>query len=275
MEKFFGIKCRYSGLTPQCAVLVSTVRALKSHGGGPTVVPGKPLDAAYTKENLELLKAGVGNMQHHIKNVLKYGVKPVVAINRFATDTDAEVAIVREAALAAGAFAAIEANHWALGGAGAVDLAQAVMTACAAARSEAESSFRFLYPLEMSIKEKIATIATKIYGAAGVTFSPEADEKIETYNTLGYDKLPICMAKTHLSLSTNPEAKGVPTGFTVHVRDIRASVGAGFVYPLCGNIMTVPGMFSAHFAPFGLYVAHYECTSCRFATARWFLRHRS
>lgn len=246
MEKFFNIKCRYSGLVPQAAVLVATVRALKSHGGGPTVEPGKPLDAAYTKENLDLLKAGVGNMQHHIRNVIKFGVQPVVAINRFSTDTDAEIAVMKAAALEAGAVAAVEANHWALGGKGAVELAQAVVDACAASRaaaaSGAGSGFRFLYPLELPLKEKIATIATSIYGAAGVEFSEEAEKKLAAYTAQGYGKLPICMAKTHLSLSTDPSKKGVPTGFTVTVRDVRASVGAGFVYPLLGSIMTVPGL---------------------------------
>jgi formyltetrahydrofolate synthetase len=241
-EKFFDIKCRYSGLQPQCAVLVSTVRALKSHGGGPKVEPGKPLDAAYTTENVDLLKAGVCNMQHHIRNLLKFGVQPVVAINRFRGDTDTEIAIVRDAALAAGATAAVEANHWAQGGAGAVDLANEVVKACAIARAEAKSPFRFLYPLDIPIKAKIESIAREIYGAAEVTYSPEAETKIEQYTVSGYDKLPICMAKTHLSLSTDPAAKGVPTGFTVHVRDIRASVGAGFLYPLLGSIMTVPGL---------------------------------
>lgn len=245
-EKYFDIKCRYSGITPQCDVLVATVRALKSHGGGPAVEPGKPLDAAYTKENTALLEAGVCNMQHHVKNILKFGVKPVVAINRFVTDTDAEIAIVKKAALEAGAVAAVECNHWAKGGAGAVELAEAVMAACAQARLEEEaagaSSFKFLYPLSLSIKDKIATIAKEIYGAADVAFSPEAEAKIAAYTSLGWDKLPICMAKTHLSLSTDPTAKGVPTGFTVTIRDIRASVGAGFLYPLCGAIMTVPGL---------------------------------
>ena len=166
MEKFFNIKCRSSGLQPRVAVLVATVRALKSHGGGPPVEPGKPLDAAYTQENLGLLAAGVCNMQHHIRNVIKFGVQPVVAVNRFATDTDAEIALVREAALAAGAHSAVEANHWAEGGAGAVALAQAVIDACASAREGA--GFRFLYPPEAPLKTKIETVAKEIYGAAGV-----------------------------------------------------------------------------------------------------------
>ncbi len=171
MEKFFSIKCRTSGLIPQCAVVVATVRALKSHGGGPTVEPGKPLDAAYTTENLTLLAAGVCNMQHHIRNALKFGVQPVVAVNRFASDTDAEIAIVKAAALEAGAYAAVEANHWALGGAGAVDLANAVIEACAEARTQAAagtSSFKYIYPLSAGIKEKIETVAKEIYGAAEV-----------------------------------------------------------------------------------------------------------
>ena len=242
MEKFFDIKCRASGLVPQAAVLVATVRALKSHGGGPAVEPGKPLHAEYTRENLALLGAGVCNMQHHIRNTLKFGVAPVVAVNRFATDSDAEIAMVRAAALEAGAVAAVECNHWALGGAGAVDLARAVMDACAAARAPGAAPFRFLYPLELPIKAKIETIATQIYGAASVTYSEEAEKKIAAYAAAGYGNLPICMAKTHLSLSTDAKLKGVPTGFTVHVRDVRASVGAGFLYPLLGTIMTVPGL---------------------------------
>jgi formyltetrahydrofolate synthetase len=244
MEKFFNIKCRYSGLIPRCAVLVATVRALKSHGGGPSVEPGKPLDVAYTQENLPLLSAGVCNMQHHIRNVLKFGVQPVVAVNRFATDTDAEIKMVIDAALAAGATAAVEASHWAKGGAGAVDLANAVMKACARAKEAATSgeSFKFLYPLSMPLEEKISMIAKSIYGAEKVELSPEAQAKLATYAELGYGSLPICMAKTHLSLSTDPSAKGVPTGFTVAVRDVRASIGAGFVYPLLGTIQTVPGL---------------------------------
>ena len=246
MEKFFHIKCRSSGLVPQCAVLVATVRALKSHGGGPTVTPGTPLHSAYTTENFELLKAGVCNMQHHIRNALKFGVRPVVAVNRFATDTDAEIAIVRQAAIEAGALEAIECNHWAEGGRGAVDLAGAVVRACAAARAEAAQSgqlgFRFLYPLDAPIKAKIETVAREIYGAALITYSDEAEKKIEAYGAAGYGSLPVCMAKTHLSLSTDASLKGVPTGFTVHVRDVRASIGAGFLYPLLGTIMTVPGL---------------------------------
>jgi methylenetetrahydrofolate dehydrogenase (NADP+) / methenyltetrahydrofolate cyclohydrolase / formyltetrahydrofolate synthetase len=241
-EKFFNIKCRASGITPQCVVLVATVRALKSHGGGPTVTPGTPLPVAYTNENLDLLKAGVCNMQHHVRSIAKFGLHAVVAVNRFSTDTDAEIEIVKAAALEAGAHAAVECNHWAIGGAGAIKLGEAVIAACASARAKSESSFKFLYPLEFSIPDKIRKIVTDIYGGSDVTFSPEAEQKIASYTKQGWGNLPVCMAKTHLSLSTDPTAKGVPTGFTVHVRDIRASVGAGFLYALCGDIMTVPGL---------------------------------
>jgi methylenetetrahydrofolate dehydrogenase (NADP+) / methenyltetrahydrofolate cyclohydrolase / formyltetrahydrofolate synthetase len=238
MEKFFDIKCRASGLVPNVVVLVATIRALKMHGGGPKVVAGKPLDAAYTDENLDLLKAGVPNMIHHIKTARKFGVPVVVAVNSFATDTEAELALVRKAAIEeGGAEDAVVCRHWAQGGAGAVDLANAVIAAGNKSRD-----FRFLYPLEKSIKEKIETIAREVYGADGVDYSPEAEERIESYTRLGFDKLPICMAKTHLSLSHDPTLKGVPTGFRIPVRDIRASVGAGFLYPLLGKMATMPGL---------------------------------
>ncbi len=237
MEKFFDIKCRYSGLIPNVVVLVATVRALKMHGGGPKVVAGKPLNAAYTDENLDLLRAGLGNLQHHIKNALGFGVPVVVAVNSFATDTKAEVELVREAALAAGAEDSVVATHWMHGGAGAVDLAQAVIKA-----AEKPTNFKFLYPLEYSIKQKIEIICKQIYGADGVDYTPEAEAKIELYTRLGFDKLPLCMAKTHLSLSHDPNLKGVPKGFRVPIRDIRASVGAGFLYPLLGEMRTMPGL---------------------------------
>ncbi len=237
MEKFFDIKCRYSGLIPNVVVLVATVRALKMHGGGPKVVAGKPLNAAYTDENLDLLRAGLGNLQHHIKNALGFGVPVVVAVNSFATDTKAEVELVREAALAAGAEDSVVATHWMHGGAGAVDLAKAVIKA-----AEKPTNFKFLYPLEYSIKQKIEIICKQIYGADGVDYTPEAEAKIELYTRLGFDKLPLCMAKTHLSLSHDPNLKGVPKGFRVPIRDIRASVGAGFLYPLLGEMRTMPGL---------------------------------
>ncbi len=237
MEKFMNIKCRYSGLIPNCVVLVTTVRALKMHGGGPKVVAGKPLDHAYTHENLELLEKGVVNMEAHIENVKRFGVPVIVAINQFKDDTPAEVALIREHAVAAGAEDAVVCTHWAHGGDGALALAEAVVKAC-----DKPSNFQFLYPLEWSIKEKIEKIARDIYGAGSVTYSPEAEAKIELYTRLGFDKLPICMAKTHLSLSHDPNLKGRPQGFVFPVRDIRASVGAGFLYPLCGEMRTMPGL---------------------------------
>eukprot|EP01038_Epipyxis_sp_PR26KG_P012168 gene12168-16295_t len=241
MEKFFDIKCRYSGLTPQCAVIVATVRALKMHGGGPDVVAGKPLDHIYKEEALDFVRAGCGNLIHHIKNVRKFGVLPVVAINRFSTDTEAELELVRTLTLEAGAHAAVVANHWAKGGAGAVDLGRAVMEACSVAKS-ATNPFRFLYPLEIPLKTKIETICSEMYGAVGVEYSEAAEQRLASYTAAGYDKLPICMAKTQYSLSTDASKKGVPTGFTIVVRDVRASIGAGYIYPICGDIMTVPGL---------------------------------
>jgi len=237
MEKFMNIKCRASGLAPDCVVIVATIRALKMHGGGPKVVAGKPLAPAYADENLDLLGKGLPNMVAHIKNALRFGVPAVVAVNRFATDTDAEIRMVRQAAVTAGAEDAVMADHWAEGGAGAVDLAKAVMAACDRPRD-----FRFLYPLDWDIKKKIETIATQIYGADGVDYEPAAEAKIALYTRLGFDKLPICMAKTHLSLSHNPAWKGVPKNFRVPVRDVKASVGAGFLYPLCGDMRTMPGL---------------------------------
>ncbi len=237
MEKFFDIKCRYSGLIPNVVVMVATVRALKMHGGGPKVVAGRPLAAAYTDENLELLAAGLGNLQHHIRNARRYGIPVVVAVNSFATDTPAEVELVRKAAVEAGAEDAVVCTHWMEGGKGATKLAEAVVKA-----AEKPSNFQFLYPLELSIKEKIEIICKEIYGADGVDYLPEAEAKIDLYTRLGFDNLPLCMAKTHLSLSPNPELKGVPKGFRVPVRDIRASVGAGFLYPLLGEMRTMPGL---------------------------------
>jgi formyltetrahydrofolate synthetase len=237
MEKFMDIKCRYSGLTPHCVVIVATVRALKMHGGGPRVVAGKPLDAAYTDENVELLRKGLPNMQHHIKNAKRFGVNVVVAVNSFATDTPAEVELVRKAAKEAGAEDAIVCTHWMDGGKGAIQLAEAVLKAC-----EKPSKFQFLYPLDWTIKQKIEKITKDIYGADGAEFSPEAEKKVELYTRLGFDKLPMNMAKTHLSLSHDPALKGVPKGYKMPIRDIRASVGAGFLYPLCGEMRTMPGL---------------------------------
>jgi methylenetetrahydrofolate dehydrogenase (NADP+) / methenyltetrahydrofolate cyclohydrolase / formyltetrahydrofolate synthetase len=237
MEKFFDIKCRYSGLIPQVVVMVATVRALKMHGGGPKVVAGKPLAAEYTDENLDLLRKGLPNLERHIQNALKYGVNVVVAVNSFATDTPAEVEVVRQAALEAGAMDAVVSTHWMDGGAGAVALAKAVVRA-----AQQPSQFRFLYPLELSIKDKIEAICKEIYRADGVDYLPEAEEKIALYTKLGFNNLPICMAKTHLSFTTDPNLKGAPNGFRISVRDIRATVGAGFLYPLLGEMRTMPGL---------------------------------
>jgi len=237
MEKFFDIKCRYSGLIPQVVVLVATVRALKMHGGGPKVVAGKPLAPEYTDENLDLLRKGMPNMVQHIQNALKYGVNVVVAVNSFANDTPAEVELVRQAALEAGAMDAVVSRHWMEGGKGAVALAEAVVKAC-----EQPSKFQFLYPLDQPIKTKIETIAREIYRADGVDYSPEAEAKIELFTRLGFAGLPLCMAKTHLSFTDNAAVKGAPRGFRVMISDVRASVGAGFLYPLLGTMRTMPGL---------------------------------
>jgi formyltetrahydrofolate synthetase len=237
MEKFFNIKCRYSGLIPNCVVLVATVRALKMHGGGPRVVAGQPLDRAYSEENLALLEKGCSNLVKMVENAVRFGVPVVVAINRFKDDTAAEIELVRRTAIEAGAEDAVMTNHWAQGGAGAVDLGRAVIEAC-----KKPSHFEFLYRLDVSIKEKIETIVREMYGGSSVEYLPEAEKKITLYTRLGFDTLPICMAKTHLSLSHDPNLKGAPTGFTVPIRDVRASVGAGFLYPLLGAMSTMPGL---------------------------------
>jgi len=237
MEKFFNIKCRYSGLIPHVVVMVATVRALKMHGGGPKVVAGKPLVPEYTEENLELLGKGLSNLERHIQNARKFGVNVVVAVNSFATDTPAEVEMIRKAALEFGAMDAVVSTHWAEGGKGAKALAEAVVKA-----ADKPSNFQFLYPLDKSIKEKIETIAKEIYRADGVDYTPEAEEQIERYTRLGFGGLPMCMAKTHLSFSTDPTLKGAPDGFRITVREIRASVGAGFLYPILGNMRTMPGL---------------------------------
>ncbi|MEM7330896.1 MAG: formate--tetrahydrofolate ligase [Chloroflexota bacterium] len=237
MEKFFNIKCRYSGLVPNCVVLVATIRALKMHGGGPTVKAGQPLDPAYTDENLELLEAGCTNLRAHIKNATSYGIPVVVAVNRFHTDTDNEVEVVKKAALDAGAEDAVMSNHWAEGGLGSKALGEAVIKAC-----EKPNNFDFLYDLNLSIKEKIEIIAKNMYSAADVEYSELAEKQIADYTRLGFDNLPICMAKTHLSISHDPNLKGAPSGFTVPIREIRASVGAGFLYPLVGQMSTMPGL---------------------------------
>jgi len=237
MEKFFDIKCRNSGLIPNCVVLVATVRALKMHGGLGKVVPGKPLPKELTEENLEYLEKGAANLVAHIKIAKQFGIPVVVCVNRFTDDTDAEIALVRKIAKDAGAYDAVPSEHWGKGAAGARELAQAVVKAC-----EQPSDFEFLYPLDIPIKDKIEAIATKVYGADGIELSPAAERQIKQYNRYGYSDLPICMAKTHLSLSHDPTLLGAPTGFTLPVREVRLSAGAGFLYPLCGDMKTMPGL---------------------------------
>ena len=236
-EKFFNIKCRISGLRPNCVVMVCTVRALKMHSGKFNVVAGKPLDPKLLQENLEALEQGSSNLEKQIENMKLFGVPVVVAINRFTADTNKEIELIRKKAVAAGAQDAVLTEVWAKGSKGGTDLAKAVVRAC-----EKKSSFKFLYPLEWPIKKKIETIATKIYGAGSINYEDAAEKAIALFTKLGYDKLPLCMAKTHLSLSHDPKIKGRPQGFTLPIRDVRASVGAGFLYPLCGTMRTMPGL---------------------------------
>jgi len=235
-EKFMNITCRVGKLKPSCVVITLSIRALKMHSGRFTVVAGKPLDPGLTTENLKAIEEGSCNLVKHISNMQLFGVPVVVSINRFSFDTDREVALVKEIAEAAGARCA-PIEVWAYGGAGGVDLAHLVVEAC-----EEQNHFKFLYPDDWSIKQKIEAIATKIYGADGVDYAPTADEQIKRYTAFGLDRLPICMAKTHLSLSHDPALKGEPKGYTLPVREIRPSAGAGFLYPLCGEMSTMPGL---------------------------------
>lgn len=236
-EKFFDIKCRASGLSPNAAVLVVTVRALKAHTGKYKITPGKPLDAGLTSENIADVEVGAANMVRHLENMRKFGVNPVVAINVFSTDTEKEIQAVREIALSAGAIGASVARHWAEGGAGAAELAEMVVEAC-----DQPNDFQLLYPVDWPIKLKIEQIATEIYRADGVDYTPEAEKQIENFEKNGFGNLPICMAKTHLSFTADPTIKGAPTGFRLPIREVRASVGAGFIYPLCGEMRTMPGL---------------------------------
>ncbi|GAB2286999.1 hypothetical protein Dimus_021385 [Dionaea muscipula] len=236
-EKFMNIKCRYSGLNPHCAVLVATIRALKMHGGGPEVVAGKPLHQAYLTKNVGLVEAGCVNLARHILNTKTYGVNVVVAINKFSSDAEEELDAVKKAALDAGAFDAVICTHHAHGGKGAVDLGVAVQKAC----ENTTQPLKFLYPLDISIKEKIEAIA-RSYGANGVEYSEQAEKQIDIYSRQGFSNLPICMAKTQYSFSHDPSAKGAPSGFILPIRDVRASIGAGFIYPLVGSMSTMPGL---------------------------------
>lgn len=223
-ERFFNIKCRSSGLIPDVVVIVATVRALKVHGGGPPIAPGAPLDKVYREENVEILRKGCVNLKKHISNARQFGVPVVVAINKMESDSAAEIEVVREEAIAAGAEDAIPANHWAEGGAGAVDLARGIIAA-----SEKPKDFKLLYNLDGSVQERIEAIGKIMYGADKVEFSELAQKKVDTYTKQGFGNLPICIAKTQYSLSHDPELKGAPTGFTVPIRDVRLAVGAGYL----------------------------------------------
>ncbi len=235
-ERFFNIKCRYSGLKADAAVLVATVRALKAHSGRFNIVAGRPLPPELLEENPDDVLAGADNLRKQIENIRLHGVSPVVAINAFPTDHDSEHAAIREIAEELGVRVAI-CNHFSEGGAGATELAEAVAEA-----AEEETEFRFLYPEEASLREKIETIATKVYGADGVAYDMKASQQLDSYEKNGFGRLPVCMAKTHLSISSDPTLLGAPKGWTLPVREVRASVGAGFIYPLCGEVRTMPGL---------------------------------
>ncbi|XP_043669977.1 C-1-tetrahydrofolate synthase, cytoplasmic isoform X2 [Vespula pensylvanica] len=237
MEKFFDIKCRTSGLVPNAVVLVTTVRALKMHGGGPVVTPGAALKKEYIEENVELVRKGLPNLQKHISNGLKFGVPVVVAINSYTTDTEAELQLIKEVALDSGAADTVVCTHWADGGRGATALADAVIAA-----TKKPSNFKPLYNLDLSIEEKISVIAKEMYGAGEIILANKVKEKIKVYNTLGYDKYPICMAKTSNSLTGDPSIKGAPTGFKLDINDIFVAVGAKFVVASVGEIMMMPGL---------------------------------
>jgi len=238
-EKFWNVKCRYSGLKPHVSVLTTTIRALKMHGGGPKVVAGLKLPEEYTRENLELLEKGLVNMEHHINTIRTSGINPVVCINAFHTDTKSEIAMVRKAAEAAGARCALS-THWANGGDGALELADVVKEAC-----EDKSDFKFLYPLEMKLRDRVEKIAKVVYGADGVTWTPEAEKKAKMLESDSkYDEYATMMVKTHLSLTHDPAVKGVPKGWMLPIRDILIYSGSKFLCPCAGSISLMPGTCS-------------------------------
>jgi len=238
-EKFWNLKCRLSGLVPDCAVVVATIRALKCHGGAPVPVAGKPLPKEYSTENVEWVEKGCANLVHHIRNVRKAGIPPVVCINAFYSDTEAEIAKVREICVAEGARVAVS-KHWEKGGEGAIEFAEAVIAAC-----EEKNEFKFLYEDDMPVKQKIEKIATEIYGADGVDYSDKANADIERIQSdAEMSKFNICMVKTHLSLSDTPDVKGVPTGWRLKIREIKTYCGAGFIVPVAGTISLMPGTVS-------------------------------
>ena len=238
-ERFFNIKCRTSGLTPDAAVLVATVRALKAHSGRHKIVAGKPLPDELLAENPDDVQAGAANLRKQIDNIRVHGVSPVVAINAFPTDHGSEHDVIREIAEEMGARVAVT-EHFAKGGAGAVELAEAVAEA-----ADEPSEFAFLYPSEASLREKIEAVATKVYGADGVDYAAPAARSLDEYEANGFGDLPVCIAKTHLSISSDPALTGAPTGWRLPVREVRASVGAGFIYPICGDMRTMPGLSSS------------------------------
>jgi len=244
LEKFFNIKCRSSGLLPSCVVIVATIRALKMHGGGPKVEAGTPLPKEYCQENLELVEKGCSNLIRHIENTRKFGIPVVVALNKFKNDTQAEIDLVLNTAKSNGAHDAVLCEHWAKGGPGAEALANAVMSA-----SHSEKKFSFLYELSLPIEEKIRVIAREIYRAKDIQLSDLAKDRIDLFKKQGFNNLPICMAKTQYSFSDNPEIKGAPTDFILPIRDVRASIGAGFIYPLVGSVILIFA-FSFNFCRF-------------------------
>jgi formate--tetrahydrofolate ligase len=235
-ERFFNIKCRYSGLAPDAAVLVATVRGLKAHSGRHKIVAGKPLPDELLAENPDEVHMGGDNLRKQLENMQIHGCTPVVAINEFPEDHAGDIAAIHEIAEEYGARAAVS-THFSEGGKGATELAAAIKEA-----ADEPSQFKVLYPDEASLKDKIHAVATKVYGAEGVSYSPQANKQLQTYTDAGFDNLPVCIAKSHLSLSHDPSLKGAPTGWTLPVREVRASVGAGFVYPICGDMRTMPGL---------------------------------
>ncbi len=237
-ERFFNIKCRYSGLAPDAAVVVATVRALKAHSGNHRIVAGRPLPEALLAENPDEVHEGGSNLRKQIENIRIHGVTPVVAVNAFPTDHPSEWAAIAEIAAAAGARSAV-CQHFSKGGAGAVELAEAVVEA-----ADEPSRLEMLYPDDMPLRDKISTVATRIYGAKDVSYSPAAARALDRYEAAGFGNLPVCIAKSHLSISSDPTLRGAPTGWTLPVREVRASVGAGFVYPICGDVRTMPGLGS-------------------------------
>ena len=235
-EKFFNIKCRASGLRPDAAVLVTTVRALKAHSGQHRIVAGRPLPEELLAENPDEVHLGAANLEKQIENLSLHGVSPVVAINAFPTDHASEHQAIAEIAERCGARSAVS-NHFAQGGKGGAELAEAVAEA-----AEEPTNFKFLYPDEATLREKIETIATKVYGADSVKYEPAAGRQLDNYERIGFGNLPICVAKTHLSISSDPKLRGAPRGWVLPVREVRASVGAGFIYPICGEMRTMPGL---------------------------------